>query len=247
MNVSVAQIEAVVLAGGFGTRLRSVLTDLPKPMAPVRGRPFLEWVVRYLAIHGILKIRISTGYLGEKIAAHFDGQPVDGVHVTCIAEPEPLGTAGGFLNAVGEGLQRPQAWLVLNGDSLAFGAIEAMAELLNRTGAEGVLLGVKMHDASRYGTLSVDSAGDVSGFEEKRAGAGLINAGVYLFRDGLLDRFPVQRPLSFETAVFPELLGSKVSLKVLETTGPFLDIGIPESLASAEAFISANQNQFERR
>jgi D-glycero-alpha-D-manno-heptose 1-phosphate guanylyltransferase len=247
VNVSVAQIEAVILAGGFGTRLRSVLSDLPKPMAPVLGRPFLEWVVRYLTAQGILKIRISTGYLGEKIAAHFDRQPVDGVDVTCVAEPEPLGTAGGFLHAVGAGPQKPSAWLVLNGDSLAFASIEAMAVLLNRTGAEGVLLGVKMNDASRYGTLSVDADGGVAGFEEKRSGAGLINAGVYMFRDRLLGRFPVQRSLSFETAVFPELLGANIPLKVLETSGPFLDIGIPESLASAEGFITANQNQFEKR
>ncbi|MDA1276794.1 MAG: nucleotidyltransferase family protein [Verrucomicrobia bacterium] len=247
MSLPLNQVGAVILAGGFGTRLRSVLSDLPKPMAPVLGKPFLEWVVRYLAIQGILRIRISTGYLAESVAAHFDKQPVADVAVTCVVEPEPLGTAGGFLNAARTVSPKPKAWLVLNGDSLAFASIETMVSLLGRTGVSGVLMGVRMEDAARYGTILTTAKGDLLRFEEKRPGSGLINAGVYLFREPVLEKFPSHRPLSFETSVFPELLGSNVRLRVLESDGAFLDIGIPESLAAAEGFISKNLHQFERR
>src|SRR4051812_23943954 len=99
MSVAPEQITAVVLAGGFGTRIRHLLGDLPKPMAPVNGRPFVEWVVRYLAAQGIRHVILSTGYLAETVEKHFLSQPVAGVKVVCVPETTPLGTAGGFLNA----------------------------------------------------------------------------------------------------------------------------------------------------
>ena len=88
------ELTAVVLAGGLGTRIRALLSDLPKPMAPVLGRPFLEWVVRYLANQGVGRILLSTGYLGEKVEAHFSRHSVAGVSVRCLAEPQALGTRG---------------------------------------------------------------------------------------------------------------------------------------------------------
>ena len=235
----------MILAGGFGTRLRSVLTDIPKPMAPVLGRPFLEWVVRFLAAEGLRKVRISTGYLADKVAGHFNKQPVPGVSLQCVVEQEPLGTAGGFLNAMGAPGETPEAWLVLNGDSLAYASFTEMVSLLDRSETQGVILGVAMDDVSRYGTIVRNPLGELERFEEKRPGAGLINAGVYLFRSSITGRFPKQRSLSFETAVFPELLAENVRLQVLETAGPFLDIGTPESLEVAEAFIQDNLDRFE--
>lgn len=245
-QISLNQVGAVILAGGFGTRLRSVLTDIPKPMAPVLGKPFVEWIVRFLASEGVRTIRISTGHLAEKIDEHFKKQPVGEVSVECIVEQEPLGTAGGFLNAVSAPGESPEAWLVLNGDSLAFGSLKAMVSLLDRPEVLGALAGVRMNDASRYGTIVQDSKGALECFEEKHPGAGMINAGIYLFRSSLLGKFPKQRPLSFETDVFPDLLGANVCLRVFESAGPFLDIGTPESLAAAEGFVQENRHQFER-
>ena len=99
-KISPSQITAVVLAGGFGKRIRHLLPVIPKPMAPVNGRPFLEWVVRYLAAQKIRRVILSTGHLAEIVAKHFQSQPVKNVRVTCVPEAEPLGTAGGFLNAI---------------------------------------------------------------------------------------------------------------------------------------------------
>ena len=108
-TISPEQITAVVLAGGFGRRIQHLLPDLPKPMAPVNGRPFLEWVVRYLAAQKIRRVILSTGHLAETIARHFRSQPVKNVRVSCVPETKPLGTAGGFLNAIRGAAKMPQA------------------------------------------------------------------------------------------------------------------------------------------
>lgn len=237
-------ITAVILAGGFGTRIRHLLGDLPKPMAPVNGRPFVEWVVRYLATQGIRNVILSTGHLADTVKKHFAPQPVKNVRVTCVPETTPLGTAGGFLNAARHAETIPAAWLVLNGDSLVVASLEKLFTTLGQPGNEGGILGVPMADASRFGTISQNAAGDLTGFIEKKPGAGNINAGVYLFRDAALKRFPSQLPLSFELDVFPTLIRSGARLKIALSEAPFLDIGTPESLPQAEEFIRQNHAHF---
>jgi NDP-sugar pyrophosphorylase family protein len=304
MNPS-ENITAVVLAGGFGTRIKHLLGNLPKPMLPVCGHPFLEWVVRYLAAQKIRRAILSTGYRAETVEKHFASQPVADVRVNCVPETQPLGTAGGFLNAIrrenspqnpriespnaefarsfsqnslrppavpsplpsdgrgeGQGLsgrsfraqadearvhgeeQTPDAWLVLNGDSLALASLDGMFRQLEDAKVEGAILGLRVADASRYGTIAKNSAGELVGFKEKKPGAGIINAGVYLIRDAVLKKFPARTPLSFETDVFPALIAGQARLKVCEVAAPFLDIGTPESLARAEKFINENKKQF---
>ena len=229
-----------MLAGGFGTRIKHLLGDLPKPMMPVAGRPFLEWVVRYLAAQKIRRVILSTGYRAETVAHHFATQPVKGVHVTCVPETQPLGTAGGFLNAARGAAEHPSAWLILNGDSLVLAPLGKMFCLLDDVEVAGALLGLRVPDALRFGTVSTNASGDLAGFNEKKPGAGLISAGVYLFRAGALEQFPGRRQLSFETDVFPALVAVRARLKVCETAAPFLDIGTPETLALADRFIQDN-------
>lgn len=243
MTISPNQTTAVILAGGFGTRIRHLLGDLPKPMAPVAGRPFLEWVVRYLAAQKIRRIVLSTGYRAEMVAAHFTAQPVAGVCVTCVPETRPLGTAGGFLNAARSVAETPAAWLVLNGDSLALAPLELMFGLLENAEVNGAILGKQVADASRFGTISTNAAADLVSFNEKKPGAGIINVGVYLFRAAALEKFPDRTPLSFETDVFPALVAGRAGLKVCAAEAPFLDIGTPESLPLAEAFIRQNRSR----
>ncbi len=244
MSVAPEQITAVVLAGGFGTRIQHLLQNLPKPMAPVAGRPFVEWVVRYLKQQQLSRAMLSTGYLAETVEKHFQSHPISGMAVTCVPETTPLGTAGGFLNAAKSGNAGTKAWLVLNGDSLALASLGGMFASLNDPQIDGALLGLPMDDASRYGTLVQSQAGELSGFREKRPGSGIINAGVYLFRAALVGTFPGKRPLSFETDVFPLLAERGVRLKVIVTAAPFLDIGTPESLPRAEAFVRGHPDSF---
>ncbi|MEA5535447.1 nucleotidyltransferase family protein [Crocosphaera sp. XPORK-15E] len=236
------EIAAVILAGGYGTRVKHLLPNVPKPMAPVAGKPFLEWIIRYLKQQGITKGIVSTGYLGEVIEEHFKQQEVKGMDIYCCREQQALGTAGGFLNAVNQSELSPQAWLVMNGDSLIVAQFNQLAHYLKDDTIDGVILGVSVDDASRYGSLIIDESGQLVSFAEKKAGEGIINGGVYLFRHQLLKRFPSGFPLSFEYDVFPTLLEQKINFKVHPIQAPFLDIGTPETLPKAEAFIQENFN-----
>jgi D-glycero-alpha-D-manno-heptose 1-phosphate guanylyltransferase len=243
-QLSPEEVVAVILAGGLGTRVRHLLPDLPKPMAPFEGRPFLEWVVRYLSRMGLCRMVISTGYQADIVAHHFDRQPVKGAVVRCVAESQPLGTAGGFLNAIRGVNENPAAWLVLNGDSLALANLAPLFARLADASVAGAILGVRMEDASRYGTVTCDSEGWLTGFQEKRPGAGIINAGVYLLRASAVAEFPKQIPLSFEREVFPILSAGRKRLKVYVTEAPFLDIGTPETLPQAAEFLIQHQQAF---
>jgi NDP-sugar pyrophosphorylase family protein len=245
VSVSTENISAVILAGGFGTRIKHLLGDLPKPMAPVNGRPFLEWVVRWLAAQGIRRVVLSTGYMAETIERHFQPQPVAGVTVSCVPETTPLGTAGGFLNAVHHGKINSAAWFLLNGDTLAFANLADAVNSLRSELTAGVIFGREVPDASRYGSLVTDDKGRLTSFVEKRPGQGVISTGIYLFRDSLLAQFPTRRPASLEQEVFPALTAAGVSLKVLRMNAPFLDIGSPDTLREADVFIQNNIAQFK--
>jgi D-glycero-alpha-D-manno-heptose 1-phosphate guanylyltransferase len=234
----------VVLAGGFGTRVAHLLPGVPKPMLEVAGRPFAEWVVRYLAGQGVRKVILSTGHLAEVVEAHFRPQPVSGVSMRCVAETRPLGTAGGFLNAVRGSGEASAVWLVLNGDSLVFADLARAGREFANPAVAGVVVGREVADASRYGTLDIGPAAELRGFLEKRSGRGVINAGVYLLRDSLVCQFPDRLPLSFEQDVFPMLVAKGALLKVCAVDAPFLDIGTPESLRQAETFVAENRARF---
>ena len=243
MSEEINDVMAVILAGGYGTRIKHLLHNVPKPMASVAGKPFVEWVVRYLGIQGITKAILSTGYLAEVVEQYFQKQPVNGVQTFCCQETSPLGTGGGFLNAVHQVNQPPQAWLVLNGDSLVFADFTSLITNLADEQVDGVILGLAVTDTSRYGSLECDEKGYLVGFKEKCPGSGVINAGVYLLRHSLLREFPNVSPLSFEHEVFPALLAQGIRLKVHTVQAPFLDIGTPESFAQAEGFILQNYLQ----
>jgi NDP-sugar pyrophosphorylase family protein len=206
-------------------------------MAPVAGKPFLEWVVCYLAQQGIQRVVLSVGYLADVVEHHFLPQPVPGVRITCVRETEALGTAGGFLNAVAHTLEQPPAWLVLNGDSLVCAQFQTLVDCLRDNTVAGAILGVAVDDRSRYGGLAQDQQSNLTGFVEKSRGAGLINAGVYLLRHTLLTEFPSALPSSFEYDVFPTWVNRSIPLRVQPVTAPFLDIGTPESLPQADRFI----------
>lgn len=247
MKLTANQVTAVVLAGGFGTRVQHLLPNVPKPMAAVNGRPFLEWVLAYLAGQGLDEAILSTGHLAESIERHFKAAKVSGISVHCVRETQPLGTAGGFLNAIRDVSERPEAWLVLNGDSLALAQLDELFDCLSDSRVSGAILGVPMPDASRYGTIEMDATGDLISFKEKQPGPGAINAGVYLFRASAVESFPHRVPLSFEKDVFPELIASGMRLKVCVTQAPFLDIGTPESLHLADAFVRQHAGFFREK
>lgn len=233
------EIITVILAGGFGTRIKHLLPNIPKPMANVAGKPFIEWIIKYLQSQNLTHIIISTGYLGEIIEQYFANYQ-DNINIKCYKEVASLGTGGGFINVVKQSKLAPSAWLVTNGDSLIFADLKLFFDYLEEDTVSGVILGLSMTDASRYGSLVYDEDFNLISFAEKKPGAGVINAGVYLFRHSLVAQFPEHTPLSFEQEVFPSLLENHVKLKVHIVDAPFLDIGTPSSLAQAEDFIINN-------
>ncbi len=239
MPPDLAHTIAVVLAGGLGTRIKALLPNLPKPMAPVNHKPFLAWILDYLQRQGIQRAILSTGYLAEVIDLFVQNtyHSTPNFSVTCVPELQPLGTAGGFFQATQVSKLTPPHWLVLNGDSLVVTDYDILASYLQDKSIDGVILGVSVPDAARYGSLVCDSKNILVKFAEKQAGVGVINAGVYLLRHYLLEKFPKTQPLSFEYDVFPSLLEQGARLQVHGVTAPFLDIGTPETLAQAERFI----------
>ena len=222
-------MEAIVLAGGFGTRLRQVVADVPKPMAPVAGRPFLEILQSVLARQGFTRVVLSLGHMADTIVNHF-GTRFAGMQIEYEIEQTPLGTGG----AIRAALARCQAdhVFVFNGDTfldLEADQVEAQWQA-HRT---PIIVAREVPDTARYGRMQTEE-GKVSGFLEKGVGGpGLINAGCYVVARDLLDGFEPGQPFSLETEFLVPQAARKC-FDVFVTQGHFIDIGIPEDYARAQ-------------
>ena len=226
-------MQLVVLAGGFGTRLRGVIPQaLPKPMAPIAGRPFLEHLLDRAIAQGVADVHLLVGHAAEVISGYF-GNSYRGIPVSYSVEDVPRGT-GGALKAAQPHLA--EEFVVANGDT--FAAIDYRV-LLDRLGPSPLSIGLaNISDVSRYGSVITD--GDVVvGFREKGAvGPGKINAGVYACRLGLLDLLPDRPSFSFEVDFLtPELPRLRPRFQLVDS--PIIDIGTPQSYAWANEVFDA--------
>lgn len=230
----VSNLRAFVLCGGLGTRLRSVLSDRPKSMAPVGGVPFLEVLLKNLKAQGIDQVILGTGYLAEQIEDYFGDGGELGLTLRYSREKEPLGT-GGALKLAGKLLSDPV--VVLNGDSYVEWDFAAALRLFKEKEARLVMVLQPVPDVGRYGSVTIDAEGRVIDFVEKGAGtgAGLINAGIYLLRKEIMDELPDGQAVSLERDVFPGLLARGVYGLVAD--GLFIDIGIPADLERAQTLL----------
>jgi D-glycero-alpha-D-manno-heptose 1-phosphate guanylyltransferase len=225
-------IPAVLLVGGMGTRLRSVLPSTPKPLAPMGEMSFLELLVRQLQSQGIRHLVMCTGFLGDQIESEFGDGGKWGVRIEYSREDLPLGTAGAVKLAERH-LRQTSDFFVMNGDSFLDVDFNELVQLHHDRHALATIAGLHVTDAGRYGTLQVAEDGRVTGFIEKTAlsAPGLINAGVYIFDRAILDYMP-EGPGSLERDIFPRVLPQRIY--ALERRGMFIDIGIPEDLARAQ-------------
>lgn len=229
----------IILAGGQGTRIRHLYPDVPKPMIPAAGHPFVEWVLRWLATQNITQVVVSLGHLSDVAERYFAVRPSDGLRIQTIHERTAQGT-GGAIALAAQTADHADIFVVTNGDSLLLADLSPAWRMLRDPRIDGVIIGLEVDDAARYGRLEVDARGRLLRFREKQPGRGLINGGVYVLRRRLIDRFPPERPLSMETQVFPALLESGTAVAVHPCRAPFLDIGTPESVAEAESFIQTH-------
>ena len=224
---------AAILAGGLGTRLRSVVADRPKVMAEVCGRPFLTFLLNQLAQAGIGKTVLCTGYMGEQIRDAF-GASYKGMALTYSQEATPLGT-GGAIRLAAPHFESGSV-LVINGDSYCEADLDGFKYWHSERRSKASLLLTRVADTSRYGRVVTDQTGLVRAFEEKKpdGGPGWVNAGIYLLNRELIMTIPWFRKVSLERKCFPSWL--RIGLHAMRTHGQFLDIGTPKSYAAAERF-----------
>ena len=226
---------AVVLVGGFGTRLRPLTAHTPKQMLPICGVPMIEWVVSHLRDHGVREVGLALGYRPDAfLNAYPEGQIAD-VPYRIAVEAEALGTAGAIRFAAQE-MQLEETFLVLNGDVLTDLDISALVEFHGQHEAEATIALQTVSDPSRFGVVTTTDSGQVEEFIEKpllgKSPSNNINAGTYVMNRSVVDRIPEGRPVSVERETFPEMVDAR-TLYAMESNTYWLDTGTPEQFLEA--------------
>ncbi len=230
--------EAIILAGGFGTRLQSVVNDVPKPMAPVNNQPFLNYQLRYLKHYGINRVVLSVGYLHDKITEYY-GSEFEGINIHYCIENEPLGTGGGIKKAMDMVLSNTV--LVLNGDSFFDIDIHHLTNHHITFNSDCSLALRIVENASRYGTIELTSSQGgrgqrITSFKEKNniEAPGIINGGIYILnKKAYIEKTPESKSFSIEKDFFESKL-SELNIHGCLYSNYFIDIGIPEDYAKSQ-------------
>lgn len=232
MMMENAYKEAIVLAGGFGTRLQGVVKDLPKPMAPVNGRPFLTYILDYLIEYQYTRVILSVGYLHEKIEEFF-GTQYKSLEIDYAVETEPLGTGGGILFAMSK--CKTDNVLVINGDTMFKVDLDAFERFYTEKNCLLSIVLREVDDVARYGSVTIGNNNMIILFSEKgiSSGHGFINGGVYMINRVLFEKYPQPQKFSFEKDLM-EKLYTQEQFYAMPSDGYFIDIGIPEDYARAQ-------------
>ena len=231
-----ADKTAVILAGGLGTRLRSVVSDRPKVLAEVCGKPFMHYLLEQLRREGTRRVVICTGYMADLVQQTL-GSSFEGMQLDYSTETKLLGT-GGALRLALDKIDTEQV-VVLNGDSYCDARLDAFALWHAARGSRATLLLSETDDTRRFGRVDADDEGRITHFAEKAdtAGPGWINAGIYLLNRSLIEEIEPGHPVSLERAMFPKWIGN--GLHGFRSEGRLWDIGVPDAYAKAnEEFLS---------
>jgi D-glycero-alpha-D-manno-heptose 1-phosphate guanylyltransferase len=225
--------EAIILVGGLGTRLRGVVAQEPKPIAPVAGRPFLAWLLDRLERSGVTRAILAVGYRADRIGAAI-GTRHGAMTVDYVEEDEPLGTGGALRRALRE--VRGRSALALNGDTLFLIDLRQMADAA-LSFPERLIVALRPADAAdRYGTCLVEGDRITAFSAQSTQGRTLINGGVYVTPRRLFDRFDLPDKFSFEADFIERHIEALAPLAVI-SDDPFIDIGVPESYAAAQQLV----------
>lgn len=229
--------DIIILAGGFGTRLKAEVSDVPKPMAPVNGRPFLEYILNHIERQGFNRVILSTGYLGNVISEYF-GKKYRSIILDYTVEEEPLGT-GGAIKLAAEKVHSPY-FIIMNGDTF----FPINLQLLFQTHVEhlaNLTLALReVPDSSRYGKVDCLKNGRITRFNEKSSEnqPGLINGGIYILNTKFFKRFEFPEKFSFEKDFLQKHIDSSEFYGQI-FNDYFLDIGIPEDYKRAQTELNA--------
>ena len=226
-------MQAIILAGGFGTRLQSVVKDVPKPMADINGKPFLHYLITSLKKNDVDKIVISVGYLQEKIIEYFGDNYLD-IDISYAKEDTPLGTGGAIKNSL-QPIDLEKPVLVLNGDSFLEFDLKKFTDNHLKNNRNLSIILRKMDDCSRYGRVICDENSIITGFEEKSSikKSGFINGGIYLINPKIFSQFSLPQSFSFEVDFLMKSL-DQIKPEGLASDGYFIDIGIPDDYKKAQ-------------
>lgn len=235
-------MKAIILVGGFGTRLKSTIGDIPKPMADINGKPFLEHLLNYLHKQGVDEFILSVHHLKEKIIDYF-GDNFNGTKIIYAVEDEALGTGGAVLNAM-KSVDYDDRFFVLNGDCFQdIDLKEFLDSFLQGNDTVGkdsfapiTLVLRKMPDTARYGRVEVDNNKIISFKEKGISGEGLINAGIYLIDSKFFKSQNLPKKFSIETDFFAQFVQSN-NVPYYIADGNFIDIGTPEDYKKAKELI----------
>jgi len=229
-------MEAIVLAGGLGTRLRSVITDVPKPMAPVANRPFLDYILYYLKNQGINRVVLAVGYKWEVIRDYYKNEGAAfGLELDYSVETEPLGTGGAIFKAADH--IAGDNFFIINGDTSFNISLNRLKTFATKQSAEITLALKKIQNSNRYGSVEHTADGRIVSFREKNPESGPssaeINGGIYFMQKALTKRFSFPEKFSFETEF---LQGNLKNIKAFGKTfnSTFIDIGIPDDYYRAQ-------------
>jgi len=222
-------MEAIILAGGFGTRLKEVVPDLPKPMAPIGTRPFLEILLLSLARKGFKRVVLSLGYMADRITDYF-GNSFANMNLVYEIEDFPLGTGGAIRRSL-KHIERDHAF-IFNGDTYLDLEVDEVEKIWQEYNLP-IIVAREVCDTSRYGRLQT-SNGFVIGFSEKSvSGAGLVNAGCYIFPTTIFNDVNLNETFSLENDFLHEAVKYN-KFRVFVSRGYFIDIGIPEDYKRAQ-------------
>ena len=236
MKSTDSSVRAMILVGGLGTRLRTVVSDRPKPLAMIGEKPFLDILIDSLVTKGLREFVLLTGYMGEMIKDHLQRRYGDELFIEFSHEETPLGTGGAVKNAASFATDPT---VLINGDTFFDADISALLQFHKENGAAVTLSLVEVDDAGRYGSVEVDSAGRILGFQEKdesAPGPGLVNAGVSVLSKDFINSLPGIGAFSMERDIFPSTVLQKNMFGLLQQKD-FFDIGTPESYAAFADFV----------
>ena len=227
---------AIILAGGLGTRLKGVLKGLPKPMAPIRNRPFLEYQMDFWIDQGISRFILSVGHLNQKISSHF-GDSYRSVQINYVQENTPLGTGGGLLMAA-KNLAEP--FLLLNGDTFFEVDLNDLFLFHNEHNAEWTMSLFRSKDLDRYMGVGLAKTGEILVLKSEESQIDLlVNGGVYLINPSAISRLNLNPGIksSLEDQLLPSFLSLGGKLFGIECYGKFIDIGVPEDYYRAQKIL----------